>query len=90
MKQLDQLREEVDMIDDQILCLLAKRIDIIKQIALEKKHNQLPLLDRDREDKMKEYWMDKSKKYNMNQTSIKKIFDEIVQMSKNTQYDLIK
>jgi chorismate mutase len=90
MKQLDHLREEVDMVDDQILCLLAKRMDIIKQIALEKKNNQLPLFDKDRENMMKKNWINKSKKYNMNHTFIKKIFDEILQMSKNTQDDLIK
>ena len=90
METIDKLRCEVDRIDDQILQLLSDRIETINRIAYEKEQHNLPLVDKKREDKMKECWMNKAKKLHMNQSSIQNIFYEIVKMSKESQQRIIK
>lgn len=47
--ELEKLREEIDMVDDGIISLLSKREGLIKEIALIKKRNGIPVLDRERE-----------------------------------------
>ena len=90
METIDPLRYEVDLLDDQILRLLSKRMDIIKQIALEKMNHKLPLFDENREEQMNENWINKAKVYDMDQNAIQKIFNEILRMSKETQDNMIK
>lgn len=49
MKDLKQYREELDSIDLEIIKLFEKRMSIIKDVALYKKENDLPILDETRE-----------------------------------------
>lgn len=49
MKQLDDLRTELDEIDSQILNLLAKRFEKIKLIGELKKEKNIPVLQKSRE-----------------------------------------
>ena len=45
---LDDLRKEIDKLDEQIVKLLAKRIEIVKKIGDFKKQNNLQVLDKNR------------------------------------------
>ena len=45
---LDQLREAVDKIDEELLIFLAKRMELIKQIGLYKKENNVTVLQLER------------------------------------------
>lgn len=47
--KLNELRNTIDTIDKQLLELLHKRIEIMKQIGTEKKQLQLPIRDQHRE-----------------------------------------
>lgn len=49
MKQLDDLRTELDEIDYEILNLLAKRFEKIKLIGELKKEKNIPVLQKNRE-----------------------------------------
>lgn len=49
MKDLLEIREEINNIDDQIITLWKKRMALSLQIAEYKKENNLPVLDEKRE-----------------------------------------
>ena len=52
MKDLKQCREQLDSIDLEIIKLFEKRMSIIKDVAIYKKENNLPILDETREEMM--------------------------------------
>ena len=45
---LPQYRTEIDQIDNQILELLAKRIEVVKKVGQYKKNQNIPALDQNR------------------------------------------
>lgn len=49
MKQLFNMRQEIDIIDEQIRTLLIKRMEIVLAIGEYKKQHQLPILNEKRE-----------------------------------------
>ena len=49
MKDLKQCREQLDIIDEKIIELFEKRMLVIKDVALYKKQNNLPIVDEERE-----------------------------------------
>ena len=49
MKTLEECRKELDIIDKQVIELFEKRMNVIKDVALYKKENCLPILDEQRE-----------------------------------------
>lgn len=50
---LKELRQEVDMLDIEIIKVLGRRIEIVRQIAQVKKENQLPIFDEKREEEIR-------------------------------------
>ena len=46
---IDELRQEIDDIDDKLLELFERRMDIAKKIGQYKKERSLPVKDRERE-----------------------------------------
>ena len=47
---LDKLRIEIDRIDDELISLFKQRMDVVTQVSDYKKDNNLPTLDRNREE----------------------------------------
>ena len=90
MVTINQLRDEVDVLDNQIIYLLSKRMKIIKEIANEKKKTGFPLIDKKREEQMKQNWLNKAQLFEIEHKPIQIILNEILQMSKKTQHKLIK
>ena len=45
---LDNLRKNIDNIDEQLVELITKRIEIVKKIGEFKKQNNLPIVDKNR------------------------------------------
>ena len=48
-KNMENLRKEIDLLDEEMLELFLKRMAIVKKIALEKKDLGLPILNQNRE-----------------------------------------
>lgn len=48
MKTLKSLREQIDVLDAQIVSLLSKRMDTVKTVGKIKKLNNIPALDEKR------------------------------------------
>jgi len=49
LKNLDNLREEIDKIDKEMISLFQKRMDIVIKIGEYKKSKSLPIEDKERE-----------------------------------------
>ena len=52
MKNLENLRAEVDSIDEELNKLFIKRLEVVSNIREEKKLNKMDILDKNREDKI--------------------------------------
>ena len=52
MKDLKVLREEIDVIDRQLVALFEQRMAVTEQVGLWKLENGIPVLDRSREEQV--------------------------------------
>lgn len=69
---LEQLRDGINNIDHQLMELLDKRLELVKQVGAYKKENKLPIVDNDRQ----KFILEKANNFN-NSGSIKKIYQQI-------------
>lgn len=69
---LEQLRDGINNIDHQLMELLDKRFELVKQVGEYKKENKLPIVDNDRQ----KFILEKANNFN-NSSSIKKIYQQI-------------
>lgn len=75
--QLNNLRKQVDEIDDSIVNLLAKRMQMVKKVGQYKKLKNLPPLDPARWQQVLNSKMKKAKTLGLNTEMIKKIYEII-------------
>lgn len=78
-KKLENLREEIDAIDEEVVKLIDKRMQVVREIGKLKKEKNLQPLDEKRWQEVLEKIIAKAKKLNLPQTLIKKIYNEIHQ-----------
>lgn len=79
--ELKDLRNEIDKIDQELVCLIEKRMEIVKKIGKYKKEKNLPILDQNREEEV----INKNIAYLKNSTNIKsykEIITKIMEVSK--------
>ncbi|MBX7065933.1 MAG: chorismate mutase [Parachlamydiales bacterium] len=50
---LNLLRQEIDMLDEEIIKTIGKRIELARQVARVKKEERLPILDAKREEEIR-------------------------------------
>ena len=83
MDKLDKLREEIDIIDQQIAELYSKRLSICENIGKVKKQYNLPILNSNREQEV----INKNSQYvdEKYRESYKKIIQLIMDESKKVQ-----
>lgn len=77
MDKLDQLRHEIDKIDEEVMELLEKRLSITKEVGLYKKNNSKVVNDPNREKKI----LDKADKF-IYSDEIKKIYQYMFSLNK--------
>ena len=82
MKKLGKLRKEIDIIDNNIVSLLAKRSGVSLLIQKQKEVEGLPETDAGREKKVVENWKKQASKKNLDEIEIEKIAMEVISMSK--------
>lgn len=80
MDKITELRQDIDLIDDQIMELLDKRFFVTKAIGEEKRTISKSILDNKREDSI----FDKTTKYS-HYPEIKSIYKYIMSVSKSQQ-----
>jgi len=70
-KTLEDLRKEIDAIDQQILEILVKRIDIVKQIGELKNIYNMPVIDEKRREKLLESITQRAKLFNLSEEFVR-------------------
>jgi chorismate mutase len=80
MDKIKDLRNQIDMLDDELMKLLSKRYDISEQIGEIKSNSKKEVLDLKRED----YVLNKAKKHNHSQ-QLELVYKTIMSESKNIQ-----
>jgi monofunctional chorismate mutase len=84
---MENLRKEIDRIDDEMLELFIKRMEIVKKIALEKKKESLSILNQDREKEILKRLTDKIDdkflsglypKFIINMMEISRVYQELL------------
>lgn len=88
MDKLNNLRSEVDSIDEELNKLFIKRLGLVEEIYKEKELNKMDILDKNREDmifsKLKTETHDEYFEYS------KDLFENILRISKNYQLEIKK
>lgn len=76
-ESLDNWRKEIDALDEALLLLLVKRMDIVRKIGVYKKHNGVPARDQKRWDTLLAKLMTKAKVMSINPSLVRKIWNTI-------------
>ena len=87
MSKLDEYRKLIDQIDDQIISLYEKRMNLVKVIYRYKKENNIEILDSSRETRMLENNLLKIKNEDYKKY-YKDVLDGFLSASKKLQKDL--
>ena len=89
MRTLEECRRELGIIDKQVIELFEKRMNVIKDVALYKKENKLPILDEQRETLMLEANVKKFKNIEL-QKYYKTVLQAFLVVSKEYQKEIIQ
>ena len=82
---IDRLRKQIDEIDEEILTLIAKRMQKAKKIGEIKRAKGLKIKDNEREREVIEKWKRKAKELNLSKEFVEKIVKEIIRESRDVQ-----
>lgn len=85
MEELEQLRAQIDKIDNELLSLLAKRQTVVKQVGEYKQKHNIQVFDAAREEYLYKFHKRLSAKYSLSFEFIKELFEMIMTESKRTQ-----
>ena len=85
--ELTELRENLDVIDEQIVKLFEERMEISEQVASYKKEHKLPVLDESREKQKIEAVKNLSTPKNREDTA--KLFEKIMELSRGRQEQIL-
>ena len=83
--RLEQLRQRIDEINENIISLFAERLEVALEIAKIKREENLPVFDPIREGKQKELLKKTAEKHNISPAIIDEIFVVLVEYSKRMQ-----
>ena len=86
MNRLNNLRSEVDSIDEEINKLFIKRLGLVEEIYKEKELNNMDILDKNREDMIFKKLKNETS-YEYFEYS-KDLFENILRISKNYQLEI--
>ncbi len=79
MEELNQSRQAIDEIDRQLLALLARRMETVREIATYKRDNlEAPLHDAARERRLFEFWSHEGHKLGLSSYFVGRILKELL------------
>ncbi len=77
MNKLENLRKHIDIADEKIITLLAKRMNLARKIGKFKKEQGLPFIDRKRWDKVIDTSLSKAESLGLSKTFVKALYNLI-------------
>ena len=90
LKLLQESREKIDEIDDEIMDLIAKRTSLATDIARAKKILAKDIEDRKREDYIQHKIKEVAKEKQINQASLTKIMKILTDLNKDEQEKILR
>ena len=87
MEQINTLRGEIDDIDELIITLLDRRLDLCERVGILKKQHNIPITHNNRETDIISNLTEQSQ--NLLHNDVENIYNEIFNISKNRQRNLI-
>jgi chorismate synthase len=88
--QLDYLRKNIELVDQQILLLLQARNELVKKVAQIKKENSMEVFDASREEFLWNSWLKSAELLGLNKELVYNILNSIIDDSRKTQTEIIK
>lgn len=85
MDELNNLRKIIDVLDDEILALIAERQVVVERIGRLKATQKIAVFDPKREEILKQYHEELSQKYSLSIEFVIKLFETIMEESRRTQ-----
>ena len=86
---IDEQRQRIDAIDEELVRLLSERMDAARRIGEEKEHAGLPVLDAARERHVFDKVRRLGAKFNVDEDEVERIYERIVEASKSVQYTAV-
>ncbi|MAG91565.1 hypothetical protein CMO83_02715 [Candidatus Woesearchaeota archaeon] len=80
--EIEEIRKQVDELDDEILNNLIKRKDLVKELSTIKKEMNTPVFDEKRETEILNRLRKKAKEYGLEENFVAAIFKIILENSK--------
>ncbi|MCW4008841.1 MAG: chorismate mutase [Candidatus Bathyarchaeota archaeon] len=80
MEEIQQLRKSIDELDEQILLLLSKRVEICRSIGAVKRKHGLPIKDLPRENDVYARVRKKAEELGVDAAWVERIYQQIVNM----------
>ncbi len=88
MDELVNLRKIIDLLDDEILGLIAERQEIAVRIGRVKSRQKIAVVDLKREEILKHQHEELGKKYNLSMEFVTRLFEIILEESRKTQHHI--
>ena len=82
---MQQIRKRIDIIDEKIIQLLARRIKLVLKVGKFKKKEGLPIRDKKREEEILKKLEKQAKKLGINPEFISKLYQEMFKESRGAQ-----
>lgn len=86
MKNLNEIRVEIDRIDNQIIELFKQRMDCAKEVGTYKKANNVPVLNEQRENEILDAIEQKGEEYGAH---ARLLYSNIMELSRALQYNIV-
>lgn len=86
MKDLGEIRIEIDKIDSELIELFKKRMDCAKAVGLYKKENNIPVLNQNRENEILDNVEEKGGEYGAH---ARLLFSNIMELSRALQHNIV-
>ncbi len=87
MKDLTEIRAEIDSIDNELIALFTRRMDCSRAVAEYKKANNIPILNSDREDEILNSVAQKGGEYG---EYARELYKKIMELSRELQGEVIR
>ena len=86
MKDLGEIRTEIDKIDTELIALFKKRMDCAKAVGIYKKENNIPVLNQNRENEILDNVEEKGGEYG---SHARLLFSNIMELSRALQHNIV-
>lgn len=86
MRDLSAIRKDIDRIDNELIALFCERMDCAKEVGNYKKANDIPVLNREREEEILNSVQQKGGEYG---SYARLLFSNIMELSRSLQHNII-